>query len=208
EGDGDGDELPMQTCMDPPHGAEIDIKMFGPYFAVDDCSEPIISARVQTVEGGSYGLTACACGDPECSGDDLQLEITLPDPAWLPQLELGTCYYFHTFAEEVSPGECRRNRIDISVEKDEAPWYSAGSASEDLEHNGISIAPVVADACTDDCGEWQVRDVTFMAHETQQTLSWGEDAWVGGYKAVNWQSYATPNGCGDPSVDITAWTVK
>lgn len=207
-GDGDGDEVPMQMCMDPPNGPEVNIQLFGPYLAFDDCSEPTISARVDEIDGGNYELTACACGGEDCNGDDLSLSISVPDPTWLPQVELGTCYYFYFFAEEVEPGVCRRNRVDIAIDKIEPPWYSVGSASEDLDHNGLAITPVVADACTDGCGEWQVRDVEFIANEAEQTLAWGEVAPVGGYNVVNWQSYATPNGCGGPKSDVTAWTAR
>lgn len=206
-GDGDGDSDPMQTCMDPPVDINVDIKLHGEYVAIDDCDEPKLSARVNAAEAGKYSLTACADVD-DCNGEKLELDINLPDPEWLPQLEPGTRYFFHLFTEEIEPGVCRRNRLDISIDKHEAPWYSAGSASEDLSHNGLTIAPIVADACTDACGEWQVRDVTFVAQESEQTLSWGQDAWVGAYKVVNWQSYAIPSGCGDAGVDITSWTAK
>ncbi|MFO7566643.1 MAG: hypothetical protein R6X02_28630 [Enhygromyxa sp.] len=209
EGDpGDGDGEPMQTCMDPPAHVGVEIKLHGESLPVEDCDEPKFSGRITDAEGGKYSLSACACEDPECDGEQLELDITLPNPEWLPQLDPGTCYFFHLYTEELEPGVCRRNRVDISIDDHEAPWYSAGSASEDLSHNGLTIAPIVADACTDACGEWQVRDITFVAQDNEQTLAWGEDAWVGAYKVVNWQSYATPSGCGTPGVDVTSWTAK
>jgi hypothetical protein len=205
-GDGDGEgEVPMQTCMDPPANVNVEIELHGEY--IDDCDEPKLSARVNEANGGNYSLTACADVD-DCNGEKLELAVTVPDPTWLPQLEPGTRYFFHLYAEEIEPGVCRRNRLDVSIDKHEAPWYSTGSASEDLSQNGLTITPIVADACIDACGEWQLRDVTFVTQESEQTLSWGDSAWVGAYKIVNWQSYATPSGCGTPGVDITSWTAK
>jgi hypothetical protein len=200
---GDGDPLPM--CVDPPIDIGVGIELHGDGLAADPCGEPKFSARIIDAVGGEFSLTNCNCVN-DC--DAFELAISLPDPAWLPQLDPGTCYYFHFYAEEIEPGVCRRNRIDIAIDDHDSPWYSTGSASEDLDRNGIKILPIVADACTDACGEWQRRDINFVAQEVQQTLSWGENAWIGSYKVVNWQSYATPSGCGSPGADITSWTAK
>lgn len=199
---GDGDPLPM--CMDPPIDVGVEIQLHGESLAPEDCGEFEHHARIQSVESDKFTLTDCYC-DNECDGA-IELAIALPSPDWLPQLDAGSCYYFYFYAEELEPGVCRRNRVDIAFDPHEAPWYSAGSAREDLDHNGLTIDPIVADACTDACGDWQVRDVTFAVHDVEQTLGWGEDATVGIYKIVNWQSYATPSGCDTPGADVTSWT--
>jgi hypothetical protein len=209
EGDGDGDGEPaMCTVVEDPPEIEISIELIGESLEPDDCTEPIISAQVDAVNGGTHLLTWCDCNARECVGEALQLDINVPDPEWLPGLEVGSCYTFYVYAEEIEPGICRRNRVDIGF-PNEPPWYSTGSAREDLDHNDLAIAPMVDMACNDGCGEWQVRAVTFASNGSEQTLGWGDSATVGSYtKIINWHSYLTPNGCGDPAVDVTAWTAR
>jgi hypothetical protein len=208
EGDGDGEPLPMCTVAeDPP---ELGIALFGTSLEPDDCTEPTISARVNVVnDNGSHLMTWCDCNARECIGEALQLDISVPDPDWLPGLEVGTCYTFYVYAEEIEPGICRRNRVDIGFPGDAVPWYSIGAAREDLDHNDLAIAPVLDTECTDSCGEWQVRDVTFASNGSEQTLSWGDSAAIGNYaNIINWHSYVNPDGCGKPAVDVTAWTAR
>lgn len=205
DGDGDGDEGPAQSCSEP-QDAGVAIELYGEFLEAEDCHELAFVARVKDVSGNSHTIAACAC-DVECEGQELKLDITLPDDTWLPGFEGGECAFFYVYAEEVEPGVCRRNRLDIAWSSEEDPWYSVGSASEDLNEKGLKIAPVLADDCSDDCGDWQLRNVTFVSNGSQKTLAWGEVATVGNFfKTVNWSSYVAPDGCGSPGVDITAWT--
>jgi hypothetical protein len=208
DAEGDGEPLPMCTVAEDP--LELGIELFGTSLEPDDCSEPIINARVNAVsEGGSHLMTWCDCNARECVGQALELDISVPDPAWLPGLEVGTCYTFYVYAEELEPGICRRNRVDIGFPGDPVPWYSIGTAREDLDVNGLAISPVLDTECTDSCGEWQVRDVTFASNGSEQTLGWGDSAAIGNYaQIINWHSYVNPDGCGSPAVDVTAWTAR
>jgi hypothetical protein len=126
----------------------------------------------------------------------------------MPKLEKGSCHNFRVYTEEIEPGVCRRNRLDIAATELETPWYSVGSASEDLDHEGLVITPVDRDACADACGEWQSRDVMFSAKEGEQTLTWGQVAPLGNFEVINWRSYVTPDGCGGSSADVTSWTAR
>ncbi len=203
----DGDGEAEQQCEDPQVDDPVEIQLLSNDLEQGDCSEPSFRGRVAVADVGTYGLFACNCEeDPQCEGEKFELTLALPDPEWLPKLEVGSCEYFHIYSEEIEGGVCRRNRVDVSKTKLDTPWYSVGSASEDLDHNGLVVTPVESDACADECGEWQLRDVIFTAKDTEQTLSWGQVAPVGTFEIVNWRSYVTPSGCGAPSVDVTAWT--
>lgn len=204
--DNDGD--PQQKCEDPQGNDEIGIYLVGEVQELESCEELSFSAKVAVVNVGVYGLVACDCADIDCGGESFELGIQLPDAEWLPELEPGSCHHFRVYTEEVEPGVCRRNRVDISTSEAESPWYSTGSASEDLDHNGLEIMPVAGQACSDACGEWQTRDVMFAAKDTSEILSWGQSAPIGQFEVVNWRSFVTPAGCGHPSVDLTAWTAR
>ncbi|HVI00039.1 MAG TPA: hypothetical protein VM869_15085, partial [Enhygromyxa sp.] len=195
---------PALSCKEPDQPG-VAIQLYGAFLEPENCNELAFVARVKAVNGSSHTIAACAC-DVECEGQELTLEIDLPNPSWLPGFEGGECAFFYVYAEQVEPGVCRRNRVDIAWSADEDPWYSVGSASEDLNHNALALAPVIADDCSDECGSWKLRDVTFVANGSQKTLGWGEVATVGNYvSTVNWSSYVTPDGCGAGS-DVTAWT--
>lgn len=186
------------ACAEPRPEGDVVISLLGAGLTPDDCRELEFDAKVDVASVGIYGLLTCACDDPVCAGDKLELELTQPDPNWMPDLVPGTCHHFHVFAERTGPGVCRRNRLDIATREREPAWYSTGSAREDLDHNGLMLTPRPSVACDEGCGTWHRRAVAVTIENggATATLDWGEVAQIGDYEVVDWWSYRSPDGCG------------
>lgn len=210
DGDGDnggsdgGDGEGAASCLDP-LGPPLRIELDG---LSEDCDDVEFSAMVTKSDAGAYSLTTCDCNDLACAGDELLLTVDLPKLEWLPKLELDGCYQFHVFAEQAGAELCRRNRLDIFTKDHEVIWYSTGSAREDLQHNGFDLNPVFHSTCVDQCGEWDLRDVTFTVKEGGMTLAQGHSDAIGFYEVMNWHSYRAPLGCKSPVTETTAWTAR
>ncbi len=210
--DGDGGEAAL--CVDPRKRDIVLLELRGQQFddeeqGLHDCSELIFEARVVVAKPPYYGLYECDCSEePDCTGDGFELGVFVPDPEWEPTLEPGDCNVFHVFSQEIEPGVCERNRVDISTTKQAPPWYSVGSAREDLQRNGVALTPIEAERCTDECGDWVRRDAIATTADGEQLLGWGESAALGDYEIMLWRSYLTPDGCGEPALELTSWTAR
>lgn len=202
---------PAEPCDDPRLLDVVAIQLDDGIMPLDNCTEADFSARVAVAAGGIYGLTVCDCDAKLCDGKDFELTVEVPDPKWLPDLLVGDCAEFHLFTEELSPGSCRYNRIDIAGWKMPLLMYSAGSAGEDLRSDRFEVRPFDARECTDECGAWKDRNVEFSAeaHNVKQhvTLGPGHSGYVGLLQVINWGSYQVPE-CGNPAADITSWAAR
>lgn len=192
DGDGDGDCPTVEELI-----VEVDSLGLPP----GDCGEFVLEARVAVAHTGIYGLYDCPCGvDPQCTGEKYELSMVLPDLDWLPVLEKNDCNVFHVLTEEVKPGVCRVNRIDISTAAGHRPWYSVGAtASEDLERNGfaVELAGERGVDCKGGCGSWATRKAVFAAQgESTEPLEWGESSFLGDYEAKLWHAYEDCDGRG------------
>jgi hypothetical protein len=207
----------LPECAEPNFEAAVSVEFESKDPLPDLCADLSFSAEVAVAVGGHYGLIACDCDAPGvCNGEKFELSLRLPHPGWLPALLPGSCHRFRVFTEEVSPGVCRRNRVDIAHGPADPPWYSTGAAREDLDHGGLAVIPraTPVETCRGECGAWQLREVEFTVPDAEPlTLGWDQSGFVGPYEVIHWRSFVGPEGCGEPAMatrtsEITAWTAR
>jgi hypothetical protein len=211
-----GDDAFLPECVEPNFEPAVTIELDSEHPLADPCADLIFSAEVAVSLVGIYGLRACDCDAPgPCNGEKFELHLGMPHPGWMPALEVGSCQRFRIFAEEVSPGVCRHNRVDIAHSPADPPWYSIGSAREDLAHGGLAVVPHATplETCRGECGAWEVREAQFTAPDAEPLiLGWDESGFVGPYEVIHWRSFVGPEGCGEDMTsnirEITAWTAR